>query len=88
MSNSIHGGALASLGWSDRVAALYAELAGDSDLPARVVRVERSRSVVVGPDGLDVLAESAVLPSVGDWVVLHDSAIVHVLPALVGAAPP
>ena len=80
MSNSNHGGALASLGWNDRVAALYEELAGDSDLPARVVRVERSSSVVVGPDGLDVVVDSAVLPSVGDWVVLHDRAILHVLP--------
>ncbi len=80
MSQLIHPGALASLGWSERVAALYAELAGDSDVPARVVRVERSQSVVVGPDGLDVLADAAVLPSVGDWVVLNDRAICQVMP--------
>ena len=67
-------------GGAHRVAALYAEFAVDSDVPARVVRVERSQSVVVGPDGLDVLADSAVLPSVGDWVVLHDHAIRHVMP--------
>jgi ribosome biogenesis GTPase len=73
-------GALASLGWSDRVAALYEELAGEHDMPARVVRVERSRSVVVGPDGIDVLADSAILPSVGDWVVVNDETIRHVMP--------
>lgn len=80
MSQSIDVGALVSLGWSDRVAALYAEFAGDSDVPARVVRVERSQSVVVGPDGYDVLADAPVLPSVGDWVVLHDRSIRNVMP--------
>lgn len=80
MSQSMNVGALASLGWSDRVAALYEELAGEHDMPARVVRVERSRSVVVGPDGIDVLADSAILPSVGDWVVVNDETIRHVMP--------
>ncbi len=80
MSKSINVGALASLGWSDRVAALYAEFADEGDLPARVVRVERSRSVVVGPDGADLLADSEVLPSVGDWVALQGHSIRHVMP--------
>lgn len=80
VSKSINVGALASLGWSDRVAALYAEFADEGDLPARVVRVERSRSVVVGPDGADLLADSEVLPSVGDWVALQGHSIRHVMP--------
>jgi ribosome biogenesis GTPase len=80
LSQSIYVGALASLGWSDRVAALYAEFAGDSDVPARVVRVERSQSVAVGPDGIDVLVDASELPSVGDWVVLNDRAIRQVMP--------
>jgi ribosome biogenesis GTPase len=80
VSQSMNVGALASLGWSDRVAALYSDLAGEDDMPARVVRVERNRSVVVGPDGSDVLVDAAVLPSVGDWVVVNDRTIRHVLP--------
>jgi ribosome biogenesis GTPase / thiamine phosphate phosphatase len=74
------GGALDALGWSDRVVALYSESAGPSDLPARVVRVERSQSAVVSTDGNEVLATSESPPAVGDWVVLRDGAILHVLP--------
>lgn len=80
MSQSFSGGALDALGWSDRVAALYSESASPSDLPARVVRVERGQSAVVGIDGLEVLVTSQSQPAVGDWVLLRNGAIVHTLP--------
>ncbi|MGO9343330.1 MAG: ribosome small subunit-dependent GTPase A [Acidimicrobiales bacterium] len=80
MPQSINVGALASLGWNDRVAALFADHSGESWLPARVVRVERTRSVVITPDGSESLADADVLPSVGDWVVLQDNSIRHVMP--------
>ncbi len=80
MSQRISGGELAALGWNDRVAALYTDLAGPSDLPGRVVRVERSQSVVAGLDGLEILATSQSAPAVGDWVVLREGAIAHILP--------
>ncbi len=80
MSQSIDVGALASVGWSDRVAALFAEYAGDRYLPARVVRVERSQSVVITPDGTESTVDAATLPSVGDWVALQESSIQHVMP--------
>ncbi len=80
MSQPIDVGALASVGWSDRVAALFAEYAGDRYLPARVVRVERSQSVVITPDGSELAADATALPSVGDWVALQDRSIRHVMP--------
>jgi ribosome biogenesis GTPase / thiamine phosphate phosphatase len=80
LSQSINVGALASLGWSDRVAALFADHADESCLPARVVRVERSRSVVITPDGTELVVDAAELPSVGDWVLLQDRSIRHVMP--------
>jgi ribosome biogenesis GTPase / thiamine phosphate phosphatase len=82
LSQQSSGGALATLGWSDRVAALYSEFAEPHDQPGRVVRVERGQSVVVGDDGLEVLSTSPLSsPSaVGDWVVLRDGAITITLP--------
>ena len=80
MSQTPSGGVLDALGWSDRVAALYTELAGPSDLPGRVVRVERGQSVVVSFDGLEVLATGETASAVGDWVVLSDDVIIHTLP--------
>jgi ribosome biogenesis GTPase len=73
-------GALAALGWSDRVSILYSDLAGPSDMPARVVRVERSQSIVVGTDGLDTFVTSGPPPSVGDWVIIRDGVIREILP--------
>jgi ribosome biogenesis GTPase / thiamine phosphate phosphatase len=74
------GGALAALGWSDRVSILYTDLAGPTDMPARVVRVERTQSVVVGDDGVDTLVTSGPPPAVGDWVVVRDGLIREILP--------
>jgi ribosome biogenesis GTPase len=72
--------ALVPYGWSDRVLALFSELAEPHDEPGRVVRVERTQSVVVRGDGSEDLVTAAETPAVGDWVVLHGSAIREVLP--------
>jgi ribosome biogenesis GTPase len=65
-------GALAALGWSPRVAALYADAAGGRPdaLPGRVVRVERVGGVVALADGTERLVPSTTAPAVGDWVVV------------------
>jgi ribosome biogenesis GTPase / thiamine phosphate phosphatase len=73
-------GALANLGWNDRVLALFNELEDPSCSPARVVRVERTHCLVVGPDGAERAARCQPLPAVGDWVGVGDEAISHVLP--------
>jgi len=63
-------GALAGVGWSDRVAALFTMI--DPDLvPARVTRVDRDRCRVMTPAG-ESEATAAELPAVGDWVALRD----------------
>ena len=71
---------LIAFGWNDRVIALYNDLAEPLDEPARVVRVERSRSVAVCADGRDHRVTGPSPPAVGDWVVLRDDVIRHVLP--------
>ncbi len=74
------GGHLAALGWSDRVATLFGDLAVAGSLPARVVRVERSCCFVVGGDGnvrsLALLGQMAV----GDWVATTATTVQLVLP--------
>lgn len=88
--------ALADLGWSDRVLALFTshrevamQRAGAtgvtgapsaSGVPARVTRVERSACLAVGPDGVERPLRAEPLPAVGDWVVMADGAVRHVLP--------
>jgi ribosome biogenesis GTPase len=77
-------GALAVLGWSDRVLALYHET-GDSEAePGRVIRVERAGSIVALADGSERLFPSptspdVAQPAVGDWVAVADDAIRDVL---------
>jgi ribosome biogenesis GTPase len=73
-------GDLAAFGWNERVSVLYSDLASPSDSPARVVRVERAQSVVVGTDGVDHVVLSRVAPAVGDWVIVADGAIREILP--------
>jgi ribosome biogenesis GTPase len=73
-------GELSSLGWNDRVAALFNGLAGPLDEPARVVRVERSQSVVVSTDGRDQFVATLTQAVVGDWVAVRGGAIHAVLP--------
>lgn len=74
------GGALAAFGWNERVSVLYSDLASPPDAPARVVRVERGQSVVVGTDGFDSVVMTPVAPAVGDWVIVRDGAIREILP--------
>lgn len=62
--------ALVSLGWDDRVAALYAAVAGPGHQPARVGRVDRDRCTVRTATG-QVRAAADVLPVTGDWVALR-----------------
>ncbi|MGQ0616860.1 MAG: ribosome small subunit-dependent GTPase A [Acidimicrobiia bacterium] len=71
--------ALVPFGWDERVLALFNESGRPEAAPARVVRVERSASVVVAADGVERSARSEILPVVGDWVVLDGDEVVAVL---------
>ncbi len=69
--------ALVPFGWDDRVATLFhtanlSQSATSDQLPARVVRVDRDRCVVVADDGETRTARAVDLPAVGDWVVLSE----------------
>jgi ribosome biogenesis GTPase / thiamine phosphate phosphatase len=66
-------------GWNDRVLALYNSSAGSGEEPARVLRVERTRSTVIGLDGRDHSLTVAAPPAVGDWVSVTATAICQVL---------
>ena len=86
--------ALVPFGWDDRVATLFhtaaatttataTATASTADLsPARVVRVDRDRCLVVADDGDTRAARAVDLPAAGDWVVLSPDRdeIVDVLP--------
>lgn len=52
------GDALGPYGWSDRILALFNEIARPGLEPARVVRVERSVVVAVLPDGAERLVRA------------------------------
>ena len=74
-------GALATVGWSQRVAALHNTFAQHQlDHLARVVRIERSRAVVFGVDGDEHFASAGTLPAVGDWVLVRNGVVRDVLP--------
>lgn len=77
-------GALESLGWDDRIAALLAPIIGPGVVAARVVRVERSACVIATASG-DHLARTPTVPAVGDWVAAtiegEDVAVVEFAPA-------
>jgi ribosome biogenesis GTPase len=64
--------ALVPFGWDDRVATLFhsATTTGPDQSPARVVRVDRDRCLVVTDDGDTRTARATDLPATGDWVVL------------------
>ena len=74
-------GALESLGWDDRVAALFSEITAPGLVPARVVRVERSACVIATVSG-DHVARAPTVLAVGDWVAARvdgdDVAVVDV----------
>jgi ribosome biogenesis GTPase len=74
------GGALVSLGWDERVAALYDRSSRPDRRPGRVVRVERSFCIVALADGSERRVVAANLPAVGDWVALREDTVEEVLP--------
>lgn len=57
-------------GWDERVATLFASLAGPHHQPGRVGRVDRDRCTVRTASGT-VRALAGELPVTGDWVVLR-----------------
>lgn len=72
---------LVAIGWNERVATLYGELAGPFHQPARVSRVDRDRCRVRTASG-QLRVSSEVLPATGDWVVLATDprpTVAHVL---------
>lgn len=71
-------GALTALGWGERVQPMV-DVDG-AGVPGRVVRVERSRSIVIGTDGRECLVTSSGLLAVGDWVMFDDGVVLDVLP--------
>lgn len=75
--------ALVPYGWTDRVLALFTDVA-ESDprplAPARVTRVERSACLAVGLDGREQALRARPLPAVGDWIAWADGRVSHVLP--------
>ena len=75
--------ALIPYGWDGRVAALVAEVLHPGCVPARVVRVELDRCIVVADDG-EHPARARALPAVGDWVAARvtadDTAVAAVAP--------
>jgi ribosome biogenesis GTPase len=74
--------ALVPLGWDDRIATLFAEIATPGTVPARVARVDRTACVVLAPDGAH-RARAALLPAVGDWVAVDNGTaevVVEVVP--------
>jgi ribosome biogenesis GTPase / thiamine phosphate phosphatase len=75
-------GALVPYGWDDRVATLFHTATATDVSPARVLRVDRDRCLVVADDGDTHTARTADLPAVGDWVVraAAKDQIVDVLP--------
>ena len=73
-------GALAAFGWSDRVLALFSEIAEPTLEPARVIRVERSACRAAFADGTERWLAAAVLPSVGDWIAVRGDLVHAVLP--------
>jgi len=76
-------GALLALGCTDAVLASFAgwpSLDPGLDSLVRVVRVERSRTIVVGGDGRDMRVKSSLSTAVGDWAVVRQGAILGLLP--------
>ncbi len=62
--------ALVPYGWDERVAALFSFEADPTDIPGRVVRVDRDRVSVITQSGDHRSARGDPLPSIGDWVGL------------------
>lgn len=73
-------GALSAFGWTDRVLALFNEVAEPTLEPGRVIRVERSACAAVFSDGTQRMLHAAVLPAVGDWIAVRGEVVHAVLP--------
>ena len=73
-------GALSAFGWTDRVLALFNDVADPTLEPARVVRVERSACFAVFTDGAERLLHADLLPAVGDWIAARGPVVQAVLP--------
>ena len=74
---------LAAYGWSDRWAALLADVDAPDAVPGRVVRHDGVALTLALPDGVRQVAFARSLdpaPAVGDWVAVADGAPVVVLP--------
>ena len=78
--SDVFAGSLFALGWTDRVLALFNDVAIDDARPARVVRVERSGCVVCGADGAERFCAGVFDVAVGDWIVVHRGIVIAVLP--------
>jgi ribosome biogenesis GTPase len=66
------------VGWSDRVEALFSEVAGGDFVPARVVGTDRGWCHVATPTGERPLEVPGM--AVGDWVALDGDVVREVLP--------
>jgi ribosome biogenesis GTPase len=73
-------GALVALGWTDRVLALFSDVAEQDAQPARVVRVEHSVCAAAFADGAERPVRARVLPAVGDWIAVRHGVVHTVLP--------
>jgi ribosome biogenesis GTPase len=71
--------ALVPYGWSDRVLALFREVAAPGLRPARVVRVQRSRCLAVADDGIERPLSVGGLVAVGDWAAITTTSVGEVL---------
>lgn len=76
--------ALTPYGWSERVVALWNELAltmaPDAVQPGRVLRVERGACEIVDAAGRVALVPTRPTVAVGDWIALSGDRIAGVLP--------
>lgn len=72
---------LTTLGWDDRLTALFAEHADAGLVPGRVSRVDRTAcQVLLAADAEPLTATAESLPAVGDWVALDGDRVAAVLP--------
>ncbi|MGH9047979.1 MAG: GTPase RsgA, partial [Acidimicrobiales bacterium] len=71
---------LVPYGWNERVLTLFNTHASPGDRPARVVRAERGRCVIVDAGGDETEVDSPQSPAVGEWLLMQGTSIVGALP--------